>query len=560
MSLEDLIHDAYEHLFDVGDVFLESDYGGQADNFDDDNNPFRKMLKQRKLIPRVIDDLTLQWIEVPSLFKTIDHTRTRMGRLTLFRSLIQPSVSLELLQEKQKSYQELKDDSEIRESLGHYINSIAGRERYFLNHVYGNYSFYLDAPTDRYMYSVAKNSMRFIRDMIEKSQELPTPSTPYVQTLLRDIQELNGSDEHELAIGPVYLTFGGLKGGRQIFKEGFENRLKGFFMPRIRFRCSYLKPELLLLPVVPLIPAAYGAIIHNFGFIAGGSAATMGIVLEEAFLYAFLVRQFDDNFFVRPLANKFSSKKVRRAVEAVGKIDELLSFVRYSETRGEFTVPTLEDSPSHHFIARKIRNPILSYDNRNFVPNDVELNGQKLTFITGPNSGGKTTYCKSIAQLQLMAQSGGPIPAKEAEISIANRIFYQMPTPGSLKNPEGQFGTDLTITAGIFYQTTPKSLVIMDTLAEGTTYEEKIKQSQKILNGFAKKRNNTILITHNHELVRMYRDKGTGSFLMVEFDGEKPTYRLRPGISTVSHAELIAKKVGFSKEDINKHLKSMGYV
>ena len=42
--------------------------------------------------------------------------------------------------------------------------------------------------------------------------------------------------------------------------------------------------------------------------------------------------------------------------------------------------------------------------------------------------------------------------------------------------------------------------------------------------------------------------------MQVEFANDAPTYRLIPGISRVSHADRVAKKIGFSKEDIDNYL------
>ena len=40
----------------------------------------------------------------------------------------------------------------------------------------------------------------------------------------------------------------------------------------------------------------------------------------------------------------------------------------------------------------------------------------------------------------------------------------------------------------------------------------------------------------------------------VEFADDLPTYKLVPGVSRVSHADRVAKKIGFSKEDIDNYL------
>ena len=107
---------------------------------------------------------------------------------------------------------------------------------------------------------------------------------------------------------------------------------------------------------------------------------------------------------------------------------------------------------------------------------------------------------------------------------------------------------------------TPKSLVILDELAEGTTYEEKLEQSKYILKGFEIKGNNTILVTHNHALIDQMQEAGIGVALMTKFKDGKPTFSIVPGISRISHAKEVAEKVGASKQDVIRHLIDEGYL
>jgi dsDNA-specific endonuclease/ATPase MutS2 len=96
--------------------------------------------------------------------------------------------------------------------------------------------------------------------------------------------------------------------------------------------------------------------------------------------------------------------------------------------------------------------------------------------------------------------------------------------------------------------------VVLDELSEGTTFEEKMESSSNVLNGFYRKGNSTILITHNHQLVDQFIKQRIGVAKQVEFANDEPTYKLIDGISRVSHADRVAKKIGFSKEDIENYL------
>jgi DNA mismatch repair ATPase MutS len=281
-----------------------------------------------------------------------------------------------------------------------------------------------------------------------------------------------------------------------------------------------------------------------------------------AFYCLFVKPVRDTGNFIEPLRVKcIGDPAFSRAIDAVGMIDELLSSHDFAGELPHATVlPEVGDDDHHFFEATGLKNPVLAKSKADFVPNDVRMNGSRLTFISGPNSGGKTTICKSIVHNQLLAQAGAYVLAEKAAINIADMISYQAPKFDGLQDDEGRFGTELGRTRDIFYATSPKSLVILDELAEGTTYEERQQESFGILSDFHTIGNNTVLVTHNHSLVDKFMDAQKGQCFMVEFNGDEPTYRIIPGISRVSHADRVAKKINFSKADRQRYMQEKGYV
>jgi DNA mismatch repair ATPase MutS len=273
-----------------------------------------------------------------------------------------------------------------------------------------------------------------------------------------------------------------------------------------------------------------------------------------------IVGSLDRDKIIYPLRdNMKKSDALQQVLALFGQLDELLALHRYAQKFGTATVlPDLVETPQHWLTLQAVRNPILAFENPDYVPNDIKIGQENLLFITGPNSGGKTAFSKTLAQVQMMAQIGSYVPAEKAELCTAQLISYQTPEFNRLGDSEGRFGTELQHTKRIFLATTPRSLVILDEIAEGTTQTEKVEIASNVLQGFHKIGNTTILITHNHELVERFQNDGMGCFRQAEFIHDTPTYKLIDGISKVSHADRIASRIGFGKDDIARYLGDKG--
>lgn len=528
-ELEKLIHRSYNDLFNIdSEGTIYDDPGHMTD----------------LLSPRIIDETTLFAIDIPDLFKAMNHTHTKTGAATLFRSLVKPLDSLELILEKQNSIKELERDRRKRKTLIGYLNSLAKREPYMHRYLFQCLYCQREPYNLRFVdqHKLYRESLKFFKNMVDGVKDLPSLESPYVGILVEDIRNIDEKRVFELIKGPVYQTFGGIKTRKEV----------QIYTPRIKFTLRSFKPTLAI-PYAAFFLLMY---LEPLRFLLA-----LAVAAYSPIMYGY-PESFDRKHFISPLREMYKNDPgIIRGIEALGMIDELLSFCRYSNAMGEdMVLPTITQANKHYFVAKNVRNPILAKGNPDYVPNDVNINGQKLTIITGSNSGGKTTYCKTIAQMQLLAQIGCYVPAKEAELSIADKILYQAPMFDSIGDAEGRFGTELKITRDIFFKVTPRSLVILDELAEATTYEEKMEISYAILDGFNKIGSTTLLVTHNHELASRLLREGRSQNLQVEFRNKKPTYRLIPGISKESHAELIAEKIEFSSKDIDAYLKRKGYL
>ena len=502
--------------------------------------------KMLDILPEtIIDKRTLEVVEIHDLFKAINHTSTLAGSARLFHSLMNPPDSIELVHAKQDSYCELKSNFKLRQAMQQFLEDFSVGEQSLFK--------FLNAHMHP-LFSLAdyRNAMDAINTMLEKIKSMPQPETVYLDSLFKSILSFNGSETRKIVAGEAYRTLNGVKSKKE----------KGFFNFALKFRPFRIG----IGAILPAIPGLYFGVAWLLGWLHPGFAKAMFLTTcwfsALGVMYGMLLKpMIDFETAILPIRKRLlESNRFASAIEGVAAIDEIMSFIKYCEAMPHPTVlPEITNEDSHLFVAKELRNPINAKTQKDFVPNDVNLTKARMTFVTGPNSGGKTTYCKTIVQNQILAQIGSPVVASGAMINVADRITYQAPSFDTLADPEGRFGTELKVTRDIFYSVTPRSLTILDEIAEGTTTHEKMTFSVEIMKGFYKVGNNTLLVTHSYELVDAFKEDGLGQYLKVDFVGSDPTHRMVEGISRDSHAHRVASKISFSPDDMKKHLESQGY-
>ena len=500
----------------------------------------------------VIDESAFNTIEVDKVFDAVNHATTLIGQSVLYRSLTQPLDELDEIKSKQDGVEELRTNPDLKDALENILETAATHEKNFYLLLFGEFLGTFGTAREEheiegYGYLQYKKGIQFMLELVDRIQAADTPQCVYLKTLFDKIKAFADTRVYSLMKGPVYITESGIQSKQE---------RKGSFSPAIIFRPRLFKPLLIAMGFGTLWALAYFFPTDMFNVSAEAIPTATIFFVPMLLVYYPVVGGFDRDSCIIPLRNEFkNSQEVAETLDALGQLDELLSFIRFADAfGGSVVLPTLIDGEHHRINLADAKNPVLGKQNYAYIGNDFVLEDDKLVLVTGPNSGGKTAFCKTITQIQLLAQIGCYVPAQSAMLTVADRIFYQVPEISHLDDGEGRFGTELKRTKDIFLATTAQSLVVLDELSEGTTFEEKMESSSNVLNGFYRKGNSTILITHNHQLVDNLVHQGIGLPRQVEFANDAPTYKLIAGISRVSHADRVAKKIGFSKEDIDNYL------
>jgi DNA mismatch repair protein MutS len=196
---------------------------------------------------------------------------------------------------------------------------------------------------------------------------------------------------------------------------------------------------------------------------------------------------------------------LQQTAAAVATLDVLCALAETARLFG-YCKPTLSDDL--RIRIEDGRHPVLdqSLVEEKFVPNDVALDdtANRLLILTGPNMAGKSTYIRQVALLVLMAQIGSWIPAKTAEIGLADRIFTRVGANDDLSRGQSTFMVEMNETANICNNATARSLVILDEIGRGTSTFDGLSIAWSVaeyLHDAIKCR--TLFATHYHELTEL---------------------------------------------------------
>ncbi len=83
--------------------------------------------------------------------------------------------------------------------------------------------------------------------------------------------------------------------------------------------------------------------------------------------------------------------------------------------------------------------------------------------------GGKSTFLRQIALIQILAQIGSFVPASYAKLPIVDRVWTRVGASDDLASGRSTFMVEMTETAAILHNATPRSLILLDEIGRGTS-------------------------------------------------------------------------------------------
>jgi DNA mismatch repair protein MutS len=251
------------------------------------------------------------------------------------------------------------------------------------------------------------------------------------------------------------------------------------------------------------------------------------------------------------------TRLLQSTARALSTLDALSSLAEVA-THRNYTQPELHDLDDIEI--KEGRHPIVeAFIEDSFIPNDIRMNNStdRLLIITGANMGGKSTILRQIALIQILAQIGSFVPAEYARLPIIDRIWTRVGASDDLASGRSTFMVEMTETAAILHNATPRSLILLDEIGRGTSTFDGLAIAWAVaeyLHNSPEHSAKTMFATHYHELTELAEKlPGSKNYQLTarEKDGDIVfLHKLEKGKASKSYGIAVAKLAGLPAQTI----------
>jgi DNA mismatch repair ATPase MutS len=168
---------------------------------------------------------------------------------------------------------------------------------------------------------------------------------------------------------------------------------------------------------------------------------------------------------------------------------------------------------------------------RNVVGNEVNADGKDLIVITGANTGGKSTFMRTLGLAQLMMQAGMFVAAKSFSAEIRDGLFTHYKREEDVAMESGKLDEELNRMSEIVDRLSSRSMVLFNESFAATNEREGSEIAAQITTALVERGVKISFVTHLHEFASTLHDRrmpnamflraerlpdGTRTFRMIE--------------------------------------------
>jgi DNA mismatch repair protein MutS len=520
-----------------------------------------------------VTNLELAWnsqegSKARTLFSVLNYTKTAMGRRSLEWLILNPMVDILQIETQLNSVQYFFQFHGLLSRVQQLLDGIYDIER-----LLGRVAVSKSNPKNFISIMQSLKAGSEIRDLLAGQPD------EQIATLAGSIPDLSGLSS---LIGTTIVDNPPLSPEQgRVIRDGFSaelDRLQGLKTNAKEWIVEYQEKEKTGLGI-PSLKIRYNRVLGYYIEISKGQAGNVPghyfrkqtLVGAERFTTSEL-QEFESEILtasdtimeiekreIAALADILLSKtkELQASARILGTIDLHCSLAMAAVEHG-YVRPEFNEDGRIHILEG--RHPVVEkyYTREVYVPNDIVLDGDENTIkiITGPNMSGKSTYIRMCAIIQLMSQIGSFVPAREAQVSVVDRIFTRIGASDNIARGESTFLVEMNETANILNNATERSLIIMDEVGRGTSTYDGLSIAWSIVEyiiTYLKAK--TLFATHYHELTKLGGRKGIANYTVLVKEGLHGVeflYRVTRGAADKSYGIHVARLAGIPKPIVQK--------
>jgi DNA mismatch repair protein MutS len=243
---------------------------------------------------------------------------------------------------------------------------------------------------------------------------------------------------------------------------------------------------------------------------------------------------------------RFSFKHIYYEVLEV--LHELEALFSLSKAVQKYNLSFPQISLTKEFKVKGAWNPLI----KDCVKNSFRYEaGKNLTFLTGPNMSGKSTFLRTIGLIVCLSQVGMAVPAETAVVPFFDEVNVSITIRDNLLEGYSHFYSELKIVKSVALdlQKGKNCFTIFDELFKGTNLTDAIECSRVLINGFLQFKDSFFIISSHHiQLITQLDERHKIQFnyieALIEDDKPKFTYCFRAGVSELHLGRYLFRKEG----------------
>jgi DNA mismatch repair ATPase MutS len=142
------------------------------------------------------------------------------------------------------------------------------------------------------------------------------------------------------------------------------------------------------------------------------------------------------------------------------------------------------------------------------VGNDVAADGTPLVIITGANSGGKSTFLRSVGLAQLMMQCGMFVVADSYRASTCTAVFTHFIREEDATLASGRLDEELARMSTIADEIRPRSLMLFNESFAATNEREGSEIGRQVVRALLEAEITILFVTHQYDLAASFFESG----------------------------------------------------